>query len=161
MADNELSVVSADTNVRKTRDLDLGDDGTGQHVHLQAVVVGEGLLEQPVSTTGGAVQYTVTSAGPTALDPPNVFAIPGDGARYCRLRVFDTSWDPATAATQNKRLYYLQDGTTVSAAAAHGYLLHGESMLVRLADFTDFRMIAESSSWKVYAEWLTIPPKQS
>jgi hypothetical protein len=43
---------------------------------------------------------------------------------------------------------------------AFGYLLHGEVMLVRLADAANFKMIADSTDngvFEVYVEWLNIP----
>jgi hypothetical protein len=81
-----------------------------------------------------------------ALDPPDA------GARYARLRCYET----VGPADPNKRLFYRQDGVTLTGEdSAIGFLLHGELVLVKLTDFTKFVMIAETGSgFKVFVEWL-------
>ena len=146
MAENELVVQSADGLPRTTRSVDLGGS-----IHIQGALIAE-LPEVPVDPTGGLTRYTVTSASAVALDSPTA------AARYARLRVYETT----APTTPTKRLYYRTDGTnpTNAGANAFGYLLHGEMLLVRLADATNFRMIADSGdagSFQVYVEWLNIP----
>ena len=137
MADNELTVVIADGSTKTLRDIELT---TG--VHAQGVLIWEG-PEVPASTTGATVQHTVDDNPAVALDPPTA------GARFARVRVYETSQDSTL------RLYYRQDGTTVTSANATGYLLHGELILVKIADQTDFSMIAATGGvFNVYVEWL-------
>jgi hypothetical protein len=71
-------------------------------------------------------------------------------------------YESVAPGTPTKRLYYRQDGTvpTSDGANAAGFLLHGEMMLIRLATFTNFKMIADSSDngiFQVYVEWLNVP----
>lgn len=140
MADNELTVIVGDGSQKTLRSVDLGGE------HQQIVFVAEG--PEAVATTAGATfVYTVDDSPAIPLDPPTA------GARYARIRVYETS------ATSNARLLYRTDGTapTNGGANAFGYLLHGEMLLVRIADFTDFQMIAHQADggvFTVYAEWL-------
>jgi len=142
VADNELTVVNATGATKTLRDVDVAG------LHHQVVFIHEG-GEVVVSPTGGQVRYTVLNTGSVALDPPNA------AARYARLRVYETN-GPAGAT---RRLYYRTDGTAPqnNGANAFGYLLHGEMLLVRIADFTLFSMIADQAdggAFQVYVEWL-------
>lgn len=146
MADNELTVVRADGATRTLRSFDLDGAGTS---HADSSLVAE-MPEAPADATGATVRYTVDADPAVALDPPT------GGARYARLRVYHSGQD------STERLYYRQDGTapTADGANAVGFLLHGEAMLVRIADFTDFQMIGETGmtgTFEVYVEWLDIP----
>lgn len=145
MADNELTVIDA---AGATKTLRAVDHGSG--LQAQGVVVWEG-RDVPAATTGSVVRYTVTPSAAVALDPPDA------GARYARLRCYEAS---GSTPNQNFRLFYREDGIDPGAngSQAAGFLLHGELMLVKIADFTNFKMIGEtSSSFLVYVEWLAIP----
>lgn len=146
MAENELTVVRADGQTRTLRSEDLGGG-----VHAQVALLGEAPESYP-STAGSLHRHTVDSDPAVALDPPTA------GARYARVRVFETA-GPSSA---NRRLYYRQDGVNPlsNGSNACGFLLHGEMMLVKLDDFTQFRMIADASDngvFEVYVEWLNLP----
>ena len=146
MAENELTVIRADGATKTLRSSDLGGG-----FHVQHTLVAE-VPEVPVSPTGGAVRYTVDSDPGSTLDPPTA------GARFARLRVYET----LAPSTPTKRLYYRQDGTMPlsNGSTAQGFLLHGDVILVRIADFTQFKMIADSTDngvFEVYVEWLNIP----
>ena len=146
MAENELTVIRADGQIRTLRAIDLGGA-----VHAQVTGVFE-TPEAPVDPTGGAVRYNVDSSPAVALDPPNA------AARFARVRVYETGGPVA----ENRRLYYRTDGTTPTSdgANAFGYLLHGETILVRLANIANFKMIADAGDngvFEVYVEWLNIP----
>jgi len=142
MADNELTVLDATGTTRTLRSIDVGSS-----LQTQPVFVWEG-PEVPTSTTGSVVRYTVTSATSVALDPPTA------GARFGRLRCYETTGP----ASPTLRLFYRQDGlalTNPGVDSSTGFLFHGELMLVKLADFTKFVMIAEGgSTYAVWVEWL-------
>lgn len=142
---NELQVITADNATRSLRSEPLAD---GSHLQYGAIVEAR---EKPVSPTGGIVRYTVDNSPAVALDPPTAAAM------YCRLRVYEAS----TSTPDSKlRLYYRTDGTapTADGANAFGFLLHGELIMVKLADFTKFQMIAEGAGiFQGYAEWLGEP----
>lgn len=141
MADNELTVLDAGGTVRNLRSVDVG---SGRSV--QPVFVWEG-PEVPAVVAGGTLRYTVTSTPAVGL------IVPTAGARFARLRVFETT-GPGNDVL---RLYYRTDGTapTNDGANAAGFLLHGELILVKLATFANFKMIAEGvGSFQVYVEWL-------
>jgi len=146
MAENELTVIRADGATKTLRSSDLSGG-----IHAQGILVAE-LPEVPVNPSGGVVRHTVDSDPGATLDPPSATA------RFARLRVYET-----TAPTvPTKRLYYRQDGTMPAANGvdAHGFLLHGDVILVRIATFTNFKMIADNSDngvFQVYVEWLNIP----
>lgn len=147
MAENELAVIVASGATKTLRSLDLG--GAGIHAQVAAMIEAP---EVPVAPAGGAERYTVDSDPAVTLDPPSA------AARYARLRVYES----VAPGTPTKRLYYRQDGTvpTSDGANAAGFLLHGEMMLIRLATFTNFKMIADSSDngiFQVYVEWLNVP----
>lgn len=147
MANNELTVIRADGQIKTLRSSDV----KGAGVHAQLVGVFEA-PEEVVAIAGGSVRYNVDSSPGATLDPPSAAAMFG------RLRVYETT----TPSTPTKRLYYRQDGTMPNAngADAQGYLLHGEVMIVRLADFTQFKMIADNTDngvFEVYVEWLNLP----
>ena len=142
MADNELTVIDAGGTTRALRSIDVGS--TRQ---VQPVFVWEG-PEVPSLTAGAVVRYTVTQTVSVALDPPDA------GARFARIRAYETSGP----ASPTLRLFYRQDGlalTDPGISSAIGFLLHGEMMLVKLADFTKFLMIAETGgAYQVFVEWL-------
>lgn len=145
MAENELTVIRADGATRTLRSADLGGS-----VHAQVALVAEATLV-PVSPAGGAVRYTVDSDPPVAIDTPTATA------RYARVRVFETT----SPTTPNKRMYYREDGVNPNAngSDAQGFLLHGDTLLVRLADLTQFRMIADNTDngiFQVYVEFLNV-----
>jgi hypothetical protein len=150
-ADNDPTIVDASGTARRIRMLYLGTDASARDVWVQGAVVE--IPEQEIVSTNVQSRYTVTTTA-TALSAPA-------GAKYARLRVHDSGWDPATASTQGKRLFYVQDGSTptTNGANARGWLYHGEAMLVRLSNFGNFRMIGDASghSWDVAVEWLTWP----
>jgi hypothetical protein len=127
-----------------------GDASTGTpSVPLTAVVEG---LETAVVITGGECEYSVTSSGVTALDPPSA------SYDWARLRVRRTSGDAADDS--RTYLFYTQDGTTPQADGdpAHGFLVHLDVFLVKLADAANFKMIAQTSeTFSVHAEWLRRP----
>lgn len=140
MADNELTVLDASGTTRGLRSVDVG---AGKQA--QATVVWEG-PEVPAIVTGATSLYTVVGATPVPLDPPDA------GARFGRLRVYETTGP----GNPDLRLFYRQDGVTLSGSSnATGFLLHGEMIIVKLADFTKFRMVAEgAASFQVFVEWL-------
>jgi hypothetical protein len=147
MAANELTVIRADGATKTLRSEDLMAAG----VHAQVVLVSEA-SEVPVNPSGGLSRHTVTSSPGATLDPPSA------AARYARLRVYET----VAPGTPTRRMYYRQDGTMPNANGtdAQGFLLHGEVMIVRLATFTNFKMIADNTdngSFQVYVEWLNTP----
>lgn len=138
MADNELLVQTAVNTIEALRTVDVSN------VNYQFVIVAPG-PELPVSLTGGLNRFQVDNSPSVALDPPNATA------HVCRLRVYE-----ATQST-SLRLYYRQDGTvpTTDGANASGYLLHGEMIEIKLAVFTNFRLIAEGTGvWECYMDWL-------
>lgn len=137
MADNELTVLDATGTSRTLRSLDVGGK------QAQGAMVWEG-PEVLSNTTGSVPRFTVTSAAAVALDPPDA------GARYARVRVYETSGNTLL------RLFYRQDGVAVTGVSdATGFLLHGEMFLVKIADFTQMRLVAESSAtFQVFVEWL-------
>lgn len=142
MANNELTVIDAGGTTRTLRDEDIGGG-----VHAQAVMVWEG-PEVPANITGATVRHSITTTA-TALDSPNA------GARYARIRVYEHSGTTPSAVL---RLYYRTDGTAplANGTNAFGFLLHGEMMLVRLATFSNYKLIAEGAGvWEVYVEWLS------
>ncbi len=146
---NDLTVIRADGATRTLKSEEAGSAGSG--VWVQGAYVAE-LLEQPVDPTGGLVRYSVDSSPAVALDPPNA------SYRYARIRVYET---PAPTTIKN-RLYYRTDGTAPLSNGSNvfGYLLHGESMLVRLANAANFQMIADGNdngTFEVYVEWLATP----
>ena len=143
MAENELTVVNASAATKSTRSFDLNGSG----IHAQGALVAE-MPEVPV--TGGTVRYSVTPSASVPLVPPS------SAYRYARLRAYQS------AASATARLYYRQDGTAPlnSGTNATGYLLHGDAILVRLANAANWRGIAESGmsgTFELYVEWLTIP----
>jgi hypothetical protein len=142
---NELQVIAADGSTKTLRSIRHAD---GSDVQVLYVVEGP---EVPVSPTGGLIRYTVDNSPAVPLDPPTA------AAKYCRLRVYEAS----TSTPDSKlRLYYRTDGTapTADGANAFGFLLHGELILVKLADFTKWQCIAEGTGvFQVYAEWLGEP----
>lgn len=143
MADNALTVVAADATTKTLRSEDLGSN-----IQAQVVLIHEGPDALPV-LTGATFRHAVTTTA-TALDPPDA------GARYGRVRVYETS-GPASSTL---RLYYRTDGTnpTADGANAMGFLLHGEMIMVKLASPSNFRMIAEGTgAFQVYVEWLNAP----
>lgn len=146
MADNELTVRDAGGTTRGLRSVDLGSGLQGQ-----GIVVWEG-PETPAAVAGATLRYTVDNSPAVPLVPPTA------GARYARLRVYESSVSGTPDSTL--RLYYRQDGVTplTDGSNAAGFLLHGELILVKLADFTDFKMIAEGTGvFAVYVEWLANP----
>lgn len=143
MAENELSVVNASSATKLTRSFDLNNAG----IHLQGALVAEA-PEVPVS--GGTVRYSVTPSASVPLVPPAA------AYRYARVRAYNST------ASATARLYYRQDGTAPlnSGSNATGFLLHGNAMIVRLANAANWRAIAESGmtgTYELYVEWLTIP----
>lgn len=152
MADNDPTIVDSSGTARRLRMLSLGLDGLGREVWLQGATVE--VPEAEVVSSNAQSRYTVGGGTAVALGAPT-------GAKYGRLRVHDTFYDPAVAQTTNARLWYVQDGSTPTSngANARGWLMHGELLLVRLATFSNFRMIADTSghSWDVAVEWLTWP----
>lgn len=141
MADDELDVVVAGGATKKLRSIEL--PGTPSRFG-QAVFLAE-WPEAPVSPAGGTVRYTVDNSPAVALDPPTA------AAKYARVRVYEST------QSATLRLYYRSDGTnpTTDGANAFGFLLHGELILVKIADPTNFRMIAEGAGiFAVYVEWL-------
>ena len=141
MADNELSVIDSGGTVRQLRSIDVGSAR-----QVQPTFVWEG-PEAPAVVTGAVIRYLVDASPAISLSPPTA------GARYARLRVYETSGP----ASQSLRLYYRTDGVTPTAdgANAAGFLLHGELIMVKLSTFANFKMIAEGAGvWEVYVEWL-------
>ncbi len=142
MADNALTVLDAAGATKSLRSEDVGSN-----VQAQGVMVWEG-PETPAVLTGATVRYTVDNSPVVSLAPPS------GGARYARVRVFETSQNQAV------RLYYRSDGTNPIAdgSNAFGFLLHGELIMVKLDTFSNFKMVAEGSSiFEVYVEWLANP----
>lgn len=141
MADNELTVKTAGGLTKTLRSRDLGGGIFTQFTHIVEAP------ESPVDPTGGLVRYTIGTGSSVALDPPNA------SAQYARLRVYETTQDTT------RRLYYRTDGTapTNDGANAFGFLLHGEAILVRLANAANFRMISAAGTFDGYVEWLNTP----
>ena len=138
MADDQLTVVRADGATETLRSVQLASGG-----HAQVILVSDGPESVP-ALAGATLVYSVTAAASIALTPPTA------GARTCWIRV----WHPTQDST--KRLFYRREGTnpTPDGANAESYLLHGEGRMVRLADFTKFKMIAETGqTFTVVAEW--------
>jgi hypothetical protein len=138
MADNELTVVRADSNVRTLRSRELQ---SGTHEQMIGVLQGP---ETPPTLTGATLVYTVDDNPAVALDPPTA------GADQCFIRVWHATQD------STKRLFYRRDGTapTADGANAEGFLLHAEGKMVTLATFTNFQVISETgAAHTVYAEW--------
>jgi len=149
MAQNELTVIRADGATRTLRSIEAGADGSG--VHLQAILAPEYVPKEIVAITGGIVRFAVDSDPGATLDPPTAFA------RYCTLRVYETT----SPSTPTKRLYYRQDGVMPNANGtdSRGFLLHGEMMVVCLADFTQFKLIADNTdngNFECYVEWFNL-----
>ena len=138
---NELNAYGADGNVKTLRSVRLGGVADAQIIGTLSEAT-----EEPVAVAGGEINYTVDASPAVPLDPPTAAAM------FARLRVYHSAQDTSF------RLFYRQDGTPPTAAGvATGFLLHGEVLIVRLADFTDFQMIGETAmtgSFQVYVEWL-------
>ena len=105
--------------------------------------------EAAVVLTGGIAVYAVTSSAAVSLDPPTA------AYDYARLRVRRTS---GTAADDSRKvLFYTEDGVTPQSDGdpANGFLVHLDVFYVKLADATNFKMIAEpSETFTVHCEWL-------
>src|SRR5262245_60681398 len=147
MANNELTVIRADGTTKTLKSEDLGG------VHVQGTYVAE-LLESPVNPSGGLTRYSIDSSPVVALDPPSA------SYRYARVRVYETPAPTTTVASH--RLYYRTDGTAPlnTGGNVFGFLMHGESILVRLANAANFQMVADvtdNGTFEVYVEWLSTP----
>lgn len=152
MAANDLSVIDSTGTPRSLRSVELG---SGSNIHEQAVLVSE-MFEVPASVTGATVRHTISSNTTVTLDPPTA------GAHYARVRVYETTGPFAGTPNPYKRLYYRQDGTApaTDGSNAVGFLMHGEAIFVKLANFTNFQMTRDSTdagTFQVYVEWLNIP----
>jgi hypothetical protein len=109
-------------------------------------------VEIPVDPTGGLTRHSVTSTAVIPLDPPTA------AADFARIRVFNTNVDPGFFAFQ--RVYFRSDGTnpTNDGGNAFGYLMHGDSYLVKIPDKTLWKMIAQAgASFEIYVEYFNQP----
>lgn len=142
MADNDLTVVAADSSTKITRSIDR------RGTHHQVALIGE-MPDIVPALTGATVVYTVTAAAVSPLVPPTA------GADYVRLRAFQT-------ANDGKRLFFRKDGVNPAndGTNAEGYVLHLEGMTVKIATLTNFKMIVEfgGGNFTVTAEWLLSTP---
>lgn len=143
MADNDTTVVLANGTTAKLRSYDLGSG-----VFLQAAA-GQALETALRSAVAADHRFTVDSAGIKALV---VSGVPG--VRFARVRLYHS------AQSAILRCYYNTDGAALTNAGvgATGFLLHGEQIVVSLADLTKFRMIGESAlgatSFEAYVEFV-------
>ena len=106
------------------------------------------LQEIVVAEAGGALRYTIDDSPAVPINSPTA------AARYCRIRIYHQTQDPA------KRLFYRSDGTNPLADGtnAHGFLVHLDSYLIKQAVLDSFVMCGETASgnFEVYAEFFNL-----
>jgi len=145
MAANDFGLVPASSPTVLNRNEQVGTNA-GVPIIAQVVLVADSPEIVP-NLTGAGLVLDILATAVVPLVPPTA------GARVCWIRAWETT------GQVTKRLFYRRENSNPinDGSNAEGFLLHTEGRTVRIANFTQFKLIGESGSiWKLYCEWTNL-----